>query len=221
MICTLSANENTLKYSKELEMDLPSNFDKYNGFIFDLDGTLIDSMPFHVKAWQQVCQEHGFSIEESFIYDRGGKSSLNIVRELQALGFGTQDEQEFVKRKVELYREKINEVPLFDEIAKILKQAKERGAKITIGTGTQRINALDILNIRNLEQYVDFIVSADDVTNHKPHPETYLVASKLMSLPAEQCVVFEDGKPGFAAAKAAHMDCVVVDRGQIIDFIAG
>lgn len=202
-------------------MKLPCDFTKYKGFIFDLDGTLIDSMPFHVKAWQQVCQEHGFSIEDSFIYDRGGKSSLNIVRELKALGFDTGDEQAFVKRKVELYRERINDVPLFDEIAQILMQAKQRGAQITIGTGTQRINAVDILEIRKIERYVDFIVSADDVSQHKPHPETYLVASNLMELPAEKCVVFEDGKPGIAAAKAAHMDCVVVDRGQIIDFIAG
>lgn len=202
-------------------MQLPSNFDGYKGLIFDLDGTLIDSMPFHVRAWQQVCAEHHYSIQPSFIYDRGGMSSLNIVRELKSMGCDTGDEQAFVRRKVELYREHMAEVPLFESIVGILKRAKGQGAKITIGTGTQRINAVDIIKIHQLESYVDFIVSSDDVTKHKPDPQTYTVSLELMGLPAEQCVVFEDGKPGILAAKAAGIDCVVVDRGQQIDFIAG
>lgn len=199
-------------------MELPSNFDQYMGLIFDLDGTLIDSMPFHVNAWKQVAREHGFEIDDSFIYDRGGKSSPNIVKDMQNAGHDTGDVGSFVKRKVQLYRERMNEVPVFERMEQILKSAKARGAKVTIGTGTQRINAVDILKLHNLDSYVDFIVSADDVNNHKPHPETYLTASELMGVPPEQCVVFEDGKPGIEAAAAAHMDCVIVDRGNIIGF---
>lgn len=194
------------------------NIDQYHGLIFDLDGTLIDSMPIHVQAWQQVCNEHGFSIEESFIYDRGGKSSTNVVHDLQKAGFETGDVAAFVQRKVQLYRERIHEVPVFSSIEEILKQAKARGAKITIGTGTQRINAIDILKLRNLDTFVDFIVSADDVKHHKPHPETYLQASDLMKIPPAQCLVFEDGKPGIEAAANAKMDCVIVAQGKIIGF---
>lgn len=199
-------------------MELPSNFDKYSGLIFDLDGTLIDSMPFHVKAWKQVAQEHGFAIEDNFIYDRGGKSSPNIVRDMQSAGHDTGDISQFVQRKLQLYRERMAEVPVFELMEQILKTAKARGAKVTIGTGTQRINAVDILKLHNLDSYVDYIVSADDVAQHKPHPETYLTASELMGVPPEHCLVFEDGKPGIAAAAAAHMDCVIVDKGQIIGF---
>lgn len=199
-------------------MELPSNFDQYMGLIFDLDGTLIDSMPFHVNAWKQVAREHGFEIDDSFIYDRGGKSSPNIVKDMQDAGHDTGDVGSFVKRKVQLYRERMNEVPVFALMEQILKTAKARGAQVTIGTGTQRINAVDILKLHNLDSFVDFVVSADDVKNHKPHPETYLTASELMGIPPEQCVVFEDGKPGIEAAAAAHMDCVIVDRGAIIGF---
>lgn len=199
-------------------MVLPTNFDCYDGFIFDLDGTLIDSMPFHVNAWKQVANEHGFAIDDSFIYERGGKSSPNIVKDMQMAGHDTGEVSDFVKRKVQLYRERMDQVPVFTLMEQILKQAKARGAKITIGTGTQRINAEDILKLRNLEDFVDFIVSADDVTQHKPHPMTFLTASELMGVPPVKCVVFEDGLPGIKAAAAAHMDCVIVERGQIIDF---
>ena len=157
------------------------DFERYSGLIFDLDGTLIDSMPVHVRAWQQVSREHGFSIEPQFIYDRGGFSSRNIVLDMKAMGNDVGVVEDFVKRKVELYRAHINEVPLFPQVFSILKNAKDRGAKVTIGTGTQRINVVDILAIHQISHLVDFIVSADDVTEHKPHPATYLKALSLMA----------------------------------------
>ncbi len=192
------------------------DFERYSGLIFDLDGTLIDSMPVHVRAWQQVSREHGFSIEPQFIYDRGGFSSRNIVLDMKAMGNDVGVVEDFVKRKVELYRAHINEVPLFPQVFSILKNAKDRGAKVTIGTGTQRINVVDILAIHQISHLVDFIVSADDVTEHKPHPATYLKALSLMDIPADKCLVIEDGLPGIQAAKAAAIDCLVVDRDQFV-----
>lgn len=197
------------------------NFDRYQGFIFDLDGTLIDSMPYHIRAWQQVANEHGFSITPDFIYDRGGCSSRNIVLDMQKEGNDVGDVDAFVHRKVQLYREHIQEVPLFDSIFAILKQAHERGAKTAIGTGTQRKNAVDILAIHQISHLVDVIVSADDVTAHKPDPMTYLEACRQMGCPVESCLVVEDGKPGIQAAAAAHMDCLVVDRGQFVQLNKG
>lgn len=195
---------------------LQIDFERYQGFIFDLDGTLIDSMPFHIKAWIQVAAEHGFSITPDFINERGGCSSRNIVLDLKKEGHDVGDVDAFVKRKVQLYREHINEVPLFDSVFEILKRAHERGAKIAIGTGTQRKNAVDILAIHNISNLVDVIVSADDVKAHKPNPETYLEAMRQMGLTSEQCLVIEDGKPGIEAAAAAHIDCLIVDRGNFI-----
>lgn len=197
------------------------DFERYSGLIFDLDGTLIDSMPVHVRAWQQVSREHGFSIEPQFIYDRGGFSSRNIVLDMKAMGNDVGVVEDFVKRKVELYRAHINEVPLFPQVFSILKNAKDRGAKVTIGTGTQRINVVDILAIHQISHLVDFIVSADDVTEHKPHPATYLKALSLMDIPADKCLVIEDGLPGIQAAKAASIDCLVVDRDQFVQLNPG
>lgn len=198
------------------------DFSRYQGFIFDLDGTLIDSMPYHIKAWQQVSYEHGcFQLDPQFIYYRGGYSSRNIVLDIQKAGCKVGDIDAFVQRKVQLYRENLNHVPLFPQVFKILTYAKERGAKVSIGTGTQRINVIDILKIHNISHLVDFIVSADDVTEHKPQPHTYLEAMKLMGLTPEQCLVVEDGRPGILAAQAAHMDCLIVDNDKFVQLNKG
>lgn len=194
------------------------NFDSYKGFIFDLDGTLINSMPLHVIAWKTVCQEHGFTIDPKLIYDMGGVSSRDVVVHLNKMGHETGDIDAFVKRKVELYREHIDEVKTFPSIEAILRQAFARGAKIAVGTGTQRINAEDIINKLNLKSVVSAIVSCNDVTKHKPFPDTFLKAAELLNLAPSECVVFEDGPLGVKAALAGGFDCVEVENGQFKHF---
>ncbi len=197
------------------------DFSKYSGFIFDLDGTLIDSMPYHIKAWQQVSREHGYEITPDYIYTRGGFSSRNIVLDMQKDGHDVGDIDDFVRRKIELYRENIAIVPLFPKVYQIALDAKARGAKVCIGTGTQRINAEDSVRMHNMADVIDLIVSSDDVSNHKPAPDTYIKCMDFMGLKPEQCLVVEDGLPGIQAAAAAHMDCLIVDNDNFIKLVKG
>lgn len=193
---------------------------RYRALVFDLDGTLIDSMPYHVRAWQQVAQEHdGFVLEPDFIYQRGGFSSPNIVRDLIAAGCKVPSVEAFVQRKVELYRSHMAEVPVFDQVLQILKEARARGAKIGIGTGTQRINAVDILKQHHLSEFIDVIVSGDDVQKHKPEPDTFLKALEQVNVAPKDALIVEDGLPGIQAAANGHLDCLVVDRGNLVRFI--
>lgn len=197
------------------------DFSKYSGFIFDLDGTLIDSMPYHIKAWQQVSREHGYEITPDYIYTRGGFSSRNIVLDMQKDGHDVGDIDDFVRRKIELYRENIAIVPLFPKVYQIALDAKARGAKVCIGTGTQRINAEDSVRMHNMADVIDLIVSSDDVSNHKPAPDTYIKCMDFMGLKPGQCLVIEDGLPGIQAASAAHMDCLIVDNDNFIKLVKG
>ena len=193
---------------------------RYRALVFDLDGTLIDSMPYHVRAWQQVAQEHdGFVLEPDFIYQRGGFSSPNIVRDLIAAGCKVPSVEAFVQRKVELYRAHMAEVPVFDQVLQILKEARARGAKIGIGTGTQRINAVDILKKHHLSEFIDVIVSGDDVQKHKPEHDTFLTALEQVNVAPKDALIVEDGLPGIQAAANGHLDCLVVDRGNLVRFI--
>lgn len=158
------------------------NLDKYRGFIFDLDGTLINSMPHHVRAWIAVGREHGFEVNPDDIYAWGGISSLDVVHRLIKQGCNAGDPKAFVDRKVALYREHINEVELFKDVFAIMKDAHDRGCKCAIASGTQRKNALDTIAIHKLEPYVDALVCAEDVKNHKPDPESFLKACEQMKL---------------------------------------
>lgn len=192
-----------------------SLFDKYKAFIFDLDGTLIDSMPYHIKAWSQAGEAFNLKIEEDFINACAGASSLDIANKLVAKGFDI-DPQQLVELKVKKYRENIGQIKLFENIGQYLKQAHIHNLKTAVATGTQRINAEDILNILNLRSYVDQIVSCDDVSMHKPHPQTFIKAAELLGLNANECLVFEDGEFGLQAAKAGKFDCVYVQNDKII-----
>ncbi len=194
------------------------DLNSYRGLIFDLDGTLLDSMPHHVRAWIQTAREHGFEINPDLIYAWGGISSKDVVKRFSDMGYPAGDVDLFVKRKVELYREHINEVRLFAPIEKILKEAHERGQLTAIASGTQRINGEDTLRLHHLEKYVDALVCADDVTHHKPHPESFLTAAEKLGLNSKECLVFEDGKLGIEAASAGGFDCVEVQRGEMVKF---
>lgn len=182
----------------------------YKAFIFDLDGTLINSMPFHVKAWIQVGAEHGFVVDPALIYSMGGVSSRDVVTYFASQGHDVGDIDEFVKRKVQLYRENMDKVETIKPIEEVLIKGHELGIKIAVGTGTQRINAVDILQKLGLERYVDAIVSADDVKRHKPFPDTFLKCCSLMGVEPKDTLVFEDGKLGVQAAIDGGMHCVEV-----------
>ena len=199
-------------------MNFPVDLRPYQAYIFHLDGTLIDSMPWHVRAWEQVGREHGFTIEPETIYAMGGVSSRDVVLHYKNLGCDVGDVDAFVRRKVALYRENIDKVALFEDIYAILKEGRERGVKIAIGSGTQRLNADTILQLRGIASEIDAVVCGDDVINHKPHPDTFLKAAELLGVEPQACLVFEDGAPGFEAARRARMDCVRVERGAFRAF---
>ncbi|MGN0902735.1 MAG: HAD family hydrolase, partial [Succinivibrio sp.] len=172
----------------------------YGGLIFDLDGTLINSMPYHVRAWKQVANEHGFDIADEEIYAMGGSSSLDIAAFYRDRGFPTGDIHEYVKRKIELFTENIPKVEVFESIFEILKNAKERGAKIAIGTGTRMPNAKRIIAEKGLGDYIDAVVTAEQVKRHKPNPDTFELAAQKLGLTNKECLVFEDGQLGILAA---------------------
>ncbi len=198
-------------------MDFPST-EQYKGLIFDLDGTLINSMPYHVIAWIKVCKEHGFEIDPKVIYAMGGVTSRDVVMYFKSQGHDVGDIDEFIKRKVELYRENFDKVQFFPKVLDILLKARERGAKIAVGSGTQLKNAVDILAVHGMTDKIDALVTAEMVSEHKPAPQTFLLCAQKMNLAPEQCIVFEDGPLGIKAALNGNMPCIEVKDGEFVKF---
>lgn len=195
-----------------------SEIKNYKGLIFDLDGTLINSMPYHALAWKQVAYEHGFDIDVNDIYAMGGSASRDIAAFYKNKGEPVGDIDEYVKRKIAIFQENIPKIDVFQKIFNELKEAKSLGIRIAIGTGTRTANATRILKEKDLFDYIDALVTADDVTRHKPNPDTFLVAAKRLELEPQDCLVFEDGQLGIKAALRGGFDCIEVKDNEMINY---
>ena len=195
-----------------------SEIKNYKGLIFDLDGTLINSMSYHALAWKQVAYEHGFDIDVNDIYAMGGSASRDIAAFYKNKGEPVGDIDEYVKRKIAIFQENIPKIEVFQKIFNELKEAKSLGIRIAIGTGTRTANATRILKEKDLFDYIDALVTADDVTRHKPNPDTFLVAAKRLELEPQDCLVFEDGQLGIKAALRGGFDCIEVKDNEMINY---
>lgn len=183
-------------------IDLPSNF---KAFIFDLDGTLADTMSVHYKACQLVCNRKGFDFPEDYFYQEAGKPTLEVFRNLiLKLGIKGIDGNELGQEKEKKFLELIPSVKPVKFVSQIAKKYKGK-IPMAIGSGGQRNTVELTLTAIGFDDFFDSIVTCDDVEYHKPHPETFLKAALEMGVEPHECVVFEDGDPGLEAAKTAGM----------------
>ncbi len=185
---------------------------EFNALIFDMDGTLVDSMPLHLAAWQKTSREFGFTCDAQWLYEQGGVPSRKIVAMLAQQQGLDLDAEAVARRKTAHYVETIGQARPFPAMVELVKAAHGRHP-MAIGTGSLRSNAVIILQQSGLGQYIQTVVAADDVTQHKPAPETFLRAAQLLAVEPRSCLVFEDTQIGCQAALAAGMACVLVREG--------
>jgi beta-phosphoglucomutase-like phosphatase (HAD superfamily) len=179
------------------------------GLIFDCDGTLVDSMPLHWRAWDTVCQRHGIDFAEERFYAMGGvpsKKILGMLKTEQGLDF---DPAQVSREKEEAYLPLMREVKLIEPVAEI---ARAHYGKIPLGvaTGGRTQFIRPLLEGLGVMDWFDALVTSDDVENPKPAPDTFLKAAALMGVPAEDCRAYEDTDLGMEAIRSAGMEAVDV-----------
>lgn len=185
------------------------NFDVYDGFIFDMDGTLLDTMPAHLLAWKETAKHFAFPFDSQWLYGLGGMPSAKITMHINKK-LGTQLNPELVAAyKMNCFDSADFQPEPIRSTYDLLCQWHGK-KKMAIGTGSQRESALRLLRSAQVLDKFDAVVSATDVKEHKPHPETFLMACEQMGLQPKQCLVFEDTQIGLQAAHAGGMDCVLV-----------
>jgi beta-phosphoglucomutase len=182
-------------------------------WIFDLNGTMINDMEYHIRAWTAILNEDlkaGLTNDQikSQMY---GKNSELLIRVFGKEKF-TADEMEFwsiekEKRYQKAYRPYLH---LIDGLEDFLKKAYDKNIPTAIGSAAIPFNIDFVLDNLSIRKYFRAIVSADDVTVSKPDPETFLKASRLLNTDPSACVVFEDAPKGVETANNAGIPCVVL-----------
>lgn len=180
--------------------------------LWDLDGTLIDSMPYHWEAWNDVLQPLGYHFSvESFLPTIGLRNE-EIVRDFLKIDRPTAEIEQIVLDKEVRYRSILRErgLPLLPGVEHWLKTLRADGWQHAIVTSAPRLNVEATMFATHLDQLVDTIVCAEDVINGKPHPEPFLLAADRLGAAPAHCIVVEDAPAGLNGARAAGMKTIGV-----------
>ena len=183
----------------------------YEGYIFDLDGTLVDTMPLHYRAWAEAMRRAGLNgtLSEDLFYSLGGVPTRRVA-ELLAQHYGlTIDPDQVFHEKQSLFSGLMDGVGLIEPVVAFARGLQGR-KPVAIASGGPRDIVHNTLRHVGLAALFPIVVTADDVTHGKPAPDMFLLAAKLMGVAPTRCLVFEDAEPGIKAAGAAGMDVVRV-----------
>ncbi len=183
----------------------------YKAFLFDLNGTMIDDMQYHIKAWHRLLNELGANISMEQMKEECYGKNHELLERIFPLRFTPEEKSRMSFEKEKQYQAQFRpHLRLVDGLDVFLQKSDEAKIKMAIGSAAIMFNidfVLDGLNIRN---YFDVLVSADDVTRSKPDPETFLKCAAELGINAEDCLVFEDAPKGVEAALNANMNAVVI-----------
>ena len=180
--------------------------------IFDMDGTMVDSMPAHARSWDIFRQRHSVRMGiEEILQRTTGRNGAECIREL----FGPQVPEDeawaLIGEKEAIYRDifatEFREVPGFRQFA---RAGRERGLKIGLASGGDKHNIAFVLEHLKLGFAPDVLVGGDEGLPGKPDPALFVEAARRLGAAAPQCVVFEDAPFGIEAAQRAGMRAVAL-----------
>ncbi len=181
------------------------------GAIFDMDGVLVDNLPFHLRAWQQLGRELGKPLTEDRIRSVFGQRNREMIRKLIGPDLAEEDIPRFTSRKEELYRHYIaSDLHAAAGLIEFLQDLNRNGIRCAVATSGPHVNVNFVLDGLGIRGYFAAIVTGADVTRSKPDPEIFLLAARRLELPAGHCVVFEDSSAGIEAAHRAGCCCIAL-----------
>lgn len=197
------------------------NWFMYKGFIFDLDGVIVDTAHYHYWAWKKAANRLGFDLTEEQNEELKGVSRVDSLKKILHWAGVDISEQQFEETLVTKNADYLSKVEAMtaDEIlpgvVNFLDTAKAKGISLALGSASK--NAPLILKRVGLYNYFSVIVDGNVVTKAKPDPEVFLEAAKGLYLNPGNCVVFEDSVAGIKAAKAAGSLAVGIGRSEILN----
>lgn len=178
--------------------------------IFDMDGVLVDSMPYHAEAWKQAFATAGIEVEKRDIYELEGSNHMQTV-DIIFRRFGRvptdKDAKELSSRKIEIFN-RIEQVMPFDGIKELLADLAPV-YRLAVVSGSNRNTVHGLMN-KFFPGAFQVIITGDDVKKSKPDPEPYLKAIEKLGVQKEDCIVIENAPLGIRSAKSAGLLCIAV-----------
>ena len=196
-----------------MKLDIPSG--DFAGYIFDLDGTLVDTMPLHFRAWDAAMRQAGLqcALDEDLFYSLGGVPTRRVA-ELIAEHYRVKIDPDAVfHHKETLFQELQGDAQLIGPVVDFARRVAKTHP-VSIASGGPRMIVSRSLELTGLAPLFKVVVTADDVVHGKPSPDMFLLAARQMGVPPGKCLVFEDAEPGMRAAEAAGMKWVRVTSRQ-------
>jgi beta-phosphoglucomutase-like phosphatase (HAD superfamily) len=189
------------------------------GLIFDLDGTLVDSMPLHFDGWKKACERFGAHIDPEFLRFHTGSPGWAIAAAIiESSGLnGNVTVEQIIKVKLEEFYKVQHLIKPIEPVAEIVKKYYGQ-LPMAVGTGGHREAVERTLEVTGMREYFDIVITANDVEQHKPHPETFLKCAELMKVDPAVIEVFEDGDLGIEAALRAGMIATDVRSWYVLNW---
>ena len=190
------------------------------GFIFDLDGVIVDTAKYHFLAWKRLAKSLDIDFTEEDNEQLKGVSRVKSLEKILSWGNKIISEDQFrelMAKKNEEYLSYIAEMggdEILPDVPRVLHTLIEKQQPISLGSASK--NARTILERVDLKKYFDAIVDGNDVSKAKPDPEVFLIAAKLLKIRPEDCIVFEDSVAGVEAANVANMISIGIGNKSVL-----
>ena len=181
------------------------------GILFDLDGVIVDTLHYHYLAWNHMFEKLGGTVDKQTVLLHEGRSSreiLPILMEETGIKIPVRRQNDFIEEKRAYYRT-IVKVKKYEGALEIIDAMKARGLKVALVTACALKNMQHSLNSVEQARF-DFIITGDEISRAKPHPDSYLAAASRLGLAPSECAVVENAPLGIQAAKNAGMYCIAI-----------
>lgn len=190
-----------------MKLQLPAG--KFRAYLFDCDGTVVDSMPLHYIAWTKALGEWNCSFDEELFYKWGGMPPIEIVATLNKMKGLHMPVEAVADHKESFYYEQL---PDLTPVAEVLEHIEDQYGRIpfAVVSGSSRESIMKSLTTVHLLDRFAVLVGSEDYPRSKPAPDAFLVAAARLGVSPRDCLVFEDTEIGIAGATAAGMMSVRV-----------
>ena len=192
-----------------MTLTIPSG--DFHAYLFDCDGTIVDSMPLHYVAWKQTLAEWGCDFDEKLFYAWGGRPVADIIASLNRQHGLNMPVADVARIKEHRYREQLHQLQPIPEVVEHI-HAQFGRIPLAVVSGSRRNSVVGSLTALNLLDKFETLVCAEDYTRGKPAPDGFLLAAQRLGIAPYNCLVFEDTDLGIEAAAAAGMSFVRVPQ---------